>query len=77
MINLYSLNNEMELLMIKGLLEAEGINCFVKNENFGSMEAGRQMALFNKRIIMVQDNQLEMVPEQKKYLGNKKKEEIL
>lgn len=63
MINLYSPNNEMELIMIKSLLDAEEINYFVKNENFGSMEAGPQIALFNKRIIMVQDDQLERASE--------------
>lgn len=63
MINLYSPNNEMELIMIKSLLDAEGINYFVINENFGSMEVGPQIALFNKKIIMVQDNQLERASE--------------
>jgi len=59
MVNLYSPNNEIELAMIKSLLNAEGFNYFVKNENFGSMEVGPQIALFNRRIIMVQDDQLE------------------
>jgi len=59
MVTLYSPNSEIELAMIKSLLDAEGINYFVKNENFGSMEVGPQIALFNRRIIMVQDNQLE------------------
>lgn len=59
MINLYSPNSEMELAMIKSLLDAEEINYFVKNDNFGSMEVGPQIALFNKKMIMVQDNQHE------------------
>jgi len=59
MVTLYSPNSEIELAMIKSLLDAERVNYFVKNENFGSMEVGPQIALFNRRIIMVQDNQLE------------------
>ncbi len=56
MINLYSPNNEMELAMIKSILDSEDINYFVKNENFGSLEVGPQIALFNKRMIIVQDD---------------------
>ena len=57
MINLYSPNNEVELAMIKSILDSEKINYFVKNENFGSLEVEPQIALFNRRIIIVRDDQ--------------------
>lgn len=63
MVNLYSPNSEMELAMIKSLLDAEEVNYFVKNENFGSMEVGPQIALFNKKMITVQDSQHERASE--------------
>ena len=59
MIDLYSPSNEMELAMIRSILDAESINYFVKNDNFGSMEIGPQIPLFNKKIILVQDDQHE------------------
>jgi hypothetical protein len=53
MINLYSPNNEMELAMIKSILDAEDINYFVRNDNFGSMEVGPQIPLLNKKMILL------------------------
>lgn len=71
MIDLYSPNNEPELAMLKSILEAEGITYFVKNENFGSMEVGPQIALFNKRMIMCPDDQCERASELiRDYLGH-------
>jgi len=52
MINLYSPTTEIELAMIKSILVSKEINYFVKNENFGSLEVGPQIALFNRRMIM-------------------------
>jgi hypothetical protein len=62
-INLYSPNNEMELAMIKSILDSEEINYFVNNENFGSLEVGPQIALFNRRMITVRDDQYERASE--------------
>ena len=45
--------------MIRSILDAESINYFVKNDIFGSMEIGPQIPLFNKKIILVQDDQHE------------------
>ncbi len=59
MVKLYSPNNEVELAMIKSILDSERISYFVQNENFGSLEVGPQIALFNRRMIMVQDDQHE------------------
>ena len=63
MINLYSPQNEVELALLKSILDAESINYFVRNDNFGSMEVGPQIDLFNKKMIVVQDNQYESAKE--------------
>jgi len=63
MIDLYSPNNEIDLALIKGILDAEGINYFVRNDNFGSMEVGPRIELFNKKMIMVQDEHYELARE--------------
>ncbi len=53
MIKLYSPNDEVELSMIRGLLDSEGIHYFIHNNHFGSMEVGPQIELFNRKAIMV------------------------
>lgn len=53
MIKLYAPNNELELSMIRGLFDSEGIHYFVHNDHFGSMRVGPQIDLFNKKTIMV------------------------
>jgi len=63
MIDLYSPKNEVELALLKSILDAEGINYFVRNDNFGSMEVGPQIDLYNKKMIVVQDNQHENAKE--------------
>jgi hypothetical protein len=50
---IYSPQNEVELAVIKSLLDGENIPYYVHNELFGSMEVGPQIPLFNKRTIMV------------------------
>ncbi len=59
MVNLYSPSKEMELAIIKSIFDAEEVNYFVKNENFGSMEVGPQIELFNRKMIIVRDDQHE------------------
>jgi hypothetical protein len=53
MLKIYSPNDEVELSMIRGLLDSEGIRYFVHNDHFGSMEVGPQIELFNKKVMMV------------------------
>ena len=50
---LYSPNDELELSMLRGLLDADGIRYFVLNDYFGSMRVGPQIDLVNKKTIMV------------------------
>lgn len=59
MIKLYSPENEVQLAILKSLLEAEGIPIFVHNDNFGSMRSGIQIELFNKKTIMVSEQDYE------------------
>ena len=63
MIDLYSPDNEIDLALIKSILDSEGINYFVRNDNFGSMEIGPQIELFNKKMIVVQKEHLEKAKE--------------
>lgn len=49
--------------MLKSILEAEGINYFVRNDNFGSLEVGPRIGLFNAKMIQVQDDQYERARE--------------
>ncbi|OGL50916.1 MAG: hypothetical protein A3C43_01800 [Candidatus Schekmanbacteria bacterium RIFCSPHIGHO2_02_FULL_38_11] len=61
--DLYSPNNEVELALLKSILDAEGINYFVRNDKFGSLEIGPKIELLNKKMIMVQDDQYEKAKE--------------
>src|SRR3989304_4440236 len=71
MLELYSPNNEVELALLKSILDAEGINYFVRNDKFGSLEIGPKIELLNKKMIMVQDDQYEKAKELlKDYLEN-------
>ncbi len=62
-INLYSPQNEVELSMLKSILDSEGISYFVRNDNFGSLEVGPHIGLFNAKMIKVQDDQYEKAKE--------------
>ena len=59
MIKLYSPENEVELALLKGIFDSEGIPIFVHNDNFGSMRTGIQIELFNKKTIMVAEQYFE------------------
>ncbi len=61
--NLYSPKNEIELSLIKSILNSEGINYFVRNDNFGSLEVGPHIGLYNAKMIEVQDDQYEQAKE--------------
>ena len=53
MIKIYSLYDELELSIIRGVFDAEGIHYFILNDHFGSMRVGPQMDLINEKSIMV------------------------
>ncbi|MBI3990663.1 MAG: DUF2007 domain-containing protein [Candidatus Omnitrophica bacterium] len=63
MIRIYSPKDEVELSMIKGLLDGEEILYFVHNDYFGSIRFGPLMELYNKRTIMVAPQHAEQAKE--------------
>ena len=60
---LYSPQNESELMLLKSILDSESINYFVRNDNFGSLEVGPRIGLFNAKMIEVQDDEYERANE--------------
>ena len=60
---IYSPNDELELSMIRGILESEGIHFFILNDHFGSMRVGPQIEMFNKKAIMVAAKDLDRASE--------------
>ncbi len=63
MINLYSPQNEVELALLKSILDSENVKYIVRNDNFGSLEVGPRIGLFNAKMIVVQDDQYERAKE--------------
>lgn len=61
--DLYSPQNEIELSFLKSILDSEGISYFIRNDNFGSLEVGPHIGLFNAKMIEVQDDQYEKAKE--------------
>ncbi len=55
MTNLYSPKNEVELAIIKSILDGASIPYFVHNDHFGSWKTGPQIELLNKKILMVDE----------------------
>ena len=71
MIKLFTPESDVQLAMLKGIFESEGIHFFVHNDNFGSMRPGIRIALFNKKTIMVQEQDLDRAQEiLRNFLGN-------
>ncbi len=56
---LYTPLDESELVFLKSLLEAEGIQYYVMNENFGSLYSGVYVSNFNAKTIMVPEDVFE------------------
>ena len=52
---LYRPRNELELTLIKSIFDGEDIPYFVHNDNFGSLQIGPQIDLFNAKMIMVDE----------------------
>jgi len=63
MIKIYSPNDELELSMIRGVFDTEGIHYFVHNDYFGSMRVGPQIDLLNKKTIMVAHEEVDRAKE--------------
>lgn len=50
---IFTPENEIELIMVKGLLEAAQIPFYVQNDHFGGLYIGPQIEHFNQKAIMV------------------------
>lgn len=61
MIKIHVPADELELAMIRGVLDTEGINYFIHNDHFGSMRVGPQIDLLNKKTIMAATEDAERV----------------
>lgn len=57
MIKLYSPRNEVELALLRSVLEGEGIPFFIHNDNFGTLKAGPRIESFTAKTIMVPEEQ--------------------
>ncbi len=63
LVELYSPTTEPEMALIKSILEEDNIYYFVRNEVFGSMEVGPRVDLFNKKTIMVKNDDYQRASE--------------
>ena len=63
MIKIYTPEDDIQLAMIKGIFESEGIHFYVHNDNFGSMRPGIRIDLYNKKAIMVHEKDIEKAQE--------------
>ena len=59
MVELDSPRSEMELLVLRGVLDGAGFLYFVKNDQFGSLAVGPQIDHYNRKTIFVHEDQLE------------------
>lgn len=53
MIKLYAPKDEVELAVLRSLFEVEEIPVFVHNDHYGSLKAGIQIPLLNRKTLMV------------------------
>lgn len=60
---LYEPNTEQELLIIKSILDAEGVTYHVTNDGFGSMYTGPVLGLLNAKAVMVDEADYERASE--------------
>lgn len=75
-VHLYSPKNEVELALLKSILDAERISYFVRNDKFGSLEVGPRIGLFNAKMIEVQKDQYERAKELLTDYSEKTREDV-
>lgn len=59
LVELYSPDTEIEVLLLKSILEDAHIDYFIQNDTFGSLTVGPRIALYNKKTVFVADDQLD------------------
>lgn len=52
---IYTSRSEAELIVVRSVLDAEGIPYFVRNETFGSIVVGPRIDKYNTKSIVVSD----------------------
>lgn len=62
-VHLYSPQNDVELSILRSVPDSESIDYFIRNDNFGSLEVGPRIGLFNAKMIDVRDDQYERAKE--------------
>lgn len=55
--NLYSPQNDSELVIIRSIFDAEGIYYYIRNDHFGSLKVGPKIDLLNAKMIQVHEEQ--------------------
>jgi hypothetical protein len=63
MIKLYSPGDAAELALLESILEGEDIPYFIHNDHFGSLEIGPQVDIYNKKTIMIDEENEERAKE--------------
>ena len=59
MIKFYSPNDEVELALIKSILESNGVSFFVHNDHYGSLINGPRIGLLNAKTVFVSEDSAE------------------
>lgn len=59
LVALYSPEGETELLLLRSVFEGSGIDFFITNDTFGAMTAAPRAALYNRRTLLVAEDQLD------------------
>ncbi|MCI5130150.1 MAG: DUF2007 domain-containing protein [Candidatus Electrothrix sp. EH2] len=68
---LYSPTKQVDLTMLKSILESADITFFIENDSFGSLHIGPSIELFNQQTIFVEDEYEEEAKELlKEYLAS-------
>jgi hypothetical protein len=75
-VELYSPQNEVELSLLKSILDSEDIDYLVRNDNFGSLEVGPRIGFYNMKTIEVRDEQYETAIDLLKDYLEKTQEEV-
>lgn len=57
LVELYSPDTEIEVLLVKSILTEAGIDFFIQNDTFGSLTVGPRIALYNKKTVFVAADQ--------------------
>jgi len=63
MIKLYSPQTEVDLAIIRSILDGDGVKYFIHNDHFGSLRIGPSIKLYNAKTIMVSEKDYDRAAE--------------